>query len=133
MAFGPAVAPARAAAERKYVYLATAETWGWTNAFERTPTPLGEPAPMGEVIVQAIGTTITLHIDDAGTPDGLEIPVQVHSDGRWGFKGCMPVRSVQTMRAVPGEWVTIAFGPRRSGETCSGIGSGGIATIGGVK
>jgi len=134
---------ASAAQERQYVYLATADTETWSGAFALTPTAKGELAPFGSIAVTAAATRLTIRLDDTGTDDGLSIPVRVF-DGRWQvFAGCAPVRTPITVAHVhPNQDLLIQVGehvvdPLLSDLTvalqCSALGSGGIATVGGVR
>ncbi len=134
---------ASAAPERRFAYLATADSATWTNIFELTPTPAGEPAPFGSFLVTSVGDRITIHLDDVGTADGLAIPVRM-ADGRGSvFEGCVPVRTtVQIRGLLPerplGVWIgEFALDELVVKQTvaldCSALGTGGVATLIGVK
>ena len=135
--------PASAAPERRFLYLATADSYTYTNVFRLAPTPAGEPAPFGSMHVTATGSSVTVHIDDFATPDGFTIPVDVWSAKRVLFEGCVPVRSTLTVKgATPTGRLGVLVGPTvldglisqaRVDAKCSATGTGGVATITGVK
>jgi hypothetical protein len=93
-------------------------------------TPAGHAALLGHFQVIPRGTSFTLNIDDVGTPNGLEVPVQVVDERHALFTGCVPVRTTITIRgARANEPVWIFIG---SNIRCSGLASAGVVLLDGL-
>jgi hypothetical protein len=134
------------AATREYVYVHELEPLGYSgpnNPLDReVSTPLGRvQAKWWEVVVTPSGSELRVTIDDFGAADGQTVPVWVRQPG-FEFKGCVPVRTVQTFTGLTPDALSISIGAYDQGSAvlnlevatrCSAPATAGTLTVDGVS
>ena len=120
----------------RYVYVVDGGTGSpqLERRVARSDTRLGRFAPLGHFGVVPRGQNFTISVDDFGTLDGFELPVQVYSRGERLFRGCVPVRTQFAITgASSGEPAWVFMGYEQLGFGCNSRATAGFVTIRGAS